>query len=334
MTIPLGLHLGERFDVADAFGVAQYADEVGLDSVWVAEGRLARDAITTMAVIASRTARIRVASGVINNKSRNVALIAVTFKSLDELAPGRICLGLGAWWEPLASKVGLPLDKPLKTMREYITAARALFTGQSVDFDGEFVHMSGVRFDSMYRENTAVRVPIYVGAVGMKMLELAGELADGVYLDFLLPPSYMERAGAAMRAGLAKRPSGENRFQITQVVSCSVDDDDPAAAVDHCRAFLTLYLMQQPHIAQHCGIEPELLDRIKQTAGWPATTADIKQAMVHVPDSLVHSVSACGTTAQAAEALARYRDAGAEIPVISPLGRKMETIQALVKAKA
>lgn len=333
MTVPLGLHLGERFDVAGMFGAAQYADEAGLDSVWVAEGRLTRDAITAMAVIASRTAHVRIASGVINNKSRNAALIAMTFKSLDELAPGRICLGLGAWWEPLASKLGLPLHKPVKTMREYITVIRALFTGQTVDFDGEFVRMSGVRFDSMYRENKAVPVPVYVGAVGMKMLELAGELADGVYLDFLLPPSYLEQAGAAMRAGRVRR-AGDSPFQITQVVSCSVDDDDPAEAVDHCRAFLTLYLMQQPHIAQHCGVEPELVERIKQTAGWPATSTDIKQAMVHVPDSLVHAVSACGTTSQAAEALARYRDAGVEIPVISPLGRKMDTIQALVKAKA
>lgn len=333
MTVPIGLHLGERFDIADMFGAAEYADEAGLDSLWVAEGRLARDAITAMGVIASRTARIRIASGVINNRSRNAALIAVTFKSLDELAPGRICLGLGAWWEPLASKLGLPLHKPLKTMREYITVIRALLRGETVDFEGEFVHLSGVRFDSMYRENTAVHVPIYVGAVGMKMLELAGELADGVYLDFLLPPSYVDRAGAAIRAGRARRPAGDP-FQITQVVSCSVDDDDPAAAVDHCRAFLTLYLMQQPHIAEHCGVEPELVERIQRTAGWPATTGDIKQAMVHVPDSLVHAVSACGTTAQAAEALARYREAGVEIPVISPLGRKMETIQALVKARA
>jgi 5,10-methylenetetrahydromethanopterin reductase len=333
MTVPLGIHLGERFDIGDIFEVARFADEAGLDSVWIAEGRLTRDAISAMAVIASQTTRVRIASGVVNNKSRNASLMAVTAKSLDELAPGRICLGLGAWWEPLASKVGLPLVKPVKTMREYVTVVRALLAGQTVDFDGEFVKMSGVRFDSMYRQNTAVDVPIYIGAVGMRMLELAGELADGVYLDFLLPPAYLERARAAMTAGHAKRAGGRP-FQITQVISCSVDDADPKAAIDECRAFLTLYLMQQPHIAEHCGVEPELVERIKQTAGWPARPEDIRRAMVHVPDSLVHAVSACGTATQAAESFARYREAGVEIPVISPLGRKADTIRALVEANA
>lgn len=334
MRIPLGVHLGERFSLDETWAVADFADDAGLDSLWVAEGRLTRDAVTLMTLLAHRTKRIRIGSGVINNKSRNAALTAVTFKTLDELAPGRVILGIGAWWEPLASKVGLPLRKPLKTMREYITVVKTLFANQVVDFDGEFVRMDGVRFDRMYAENEPVPVPVYTGPVGMKMLELSGEIADGVYMDFLLPVSYLDQALPAIQRGLARRAEPKADFDLTQIIACSVDDSDPQAAVDHCKAFLTLYLMQQPHIAQHCGVEPEVVERIQQIAGWPAEPDDIRRAMVLVSDDLVRRVTACGTTVQAAETIEAFHAAGIRVPVLNPLGRKLETVQALAKTFA
>jgi len=330
--LPLGLHLGERLDLDDALAAATYADEQGLDSVWVPEGRLTRDAIAPMAVMASRTRRVKIASSVVNNRTRNAALMAVTFKTLDELAPGRAILGIGAWWEPLAGNLGLPLRKPLKTMREYVTVVKRFFANEVVDFDGEFVRVHGARFDSMYRENRPVDVPVYIGAVGMRMLELSGEIADGVNLDFLLPVDYLDEAVPAIGRGIAKRTDGRTSIDMTQLVACSVDDEDPRAAVDACKEFLTLYLMQQPHIAAHCGVEPELVDRLKEIAGWPARPEDVRRAMALVPDALVHRVTACGSTAEAYEALERYHHAGVRVPVLSPLGRKIDTIHALVKA--
>lgn len=331
MKLPLGLHLGERLELDDALEAATFADENGLDSVWVPEGRLTRDAIVPMSVMAARTRRVRIASSVVNNRTRNAALMAVTFKTLDELAPGRAVLGIGAWWEPLAGNLGQPLRKPLKTMREYVTVVKRFFANEMVDFDGEFVQVHGARFDSMYRENRPVDVPVYIGAVGMKMLELSGELADGVNMDFLLPADYLDEAIPAIERGIAKRTDGTTSIDLTQLVACSVNDDDPQEAVDYCKEFLTLYLMQQPHIAAHCGVEPELVDRLKEIAGWPASPEDVRRAMTLVPDGLVRRVTACGTTHQAFEALQRYHEAGVRVPIISPLGRKVDTIHSLVK---
>jgi len=293
---------------------------------------LSRDGIVPMAVIANETNRIKIGSSVINNKSRLAPLTAVTFKTLDEFAPGRINLGIGAWWEPLATKLGAPLNKPLKTMREYVTVLQAFFRNELVEFEGEFVQVRGARFDSMYRENKPVNIPIYVGAVGMKMLQLSGELSDGVSLDFLLPPSYMVGAIQSINQGIALRTDGKKEIDLTMIVSCSVDDDDPRQAIDACKAFLTLYLMQQPHIAEHCGVEPELVDQIKKIAGWPATPDDVKRAMVLVSDELVHRVTACGTTSQVIEKLEEYRDAGVRCPVVSTLGDKEKTLSSIVKA--
>ena len=330
--IPLGVHLGERLTLDQTWWQAEFADTHGFESVWVAEGRLARDGIVPAAVIAARTKRVGVATGVVNNKSRNAALMAVTFKTIDEIAPGRAILGIGAWWEPIASKVGTPVVRPITAMREYVGVLQSFFRNELVNFSGDFVHMDGVRFDSMYHENKPIDVPIYFGSVGPQMLQLAGEISDGVNLDFLLPVSYLEGALASIDKGIAKRTDGRKQIHVTQIIACSVDDDDPDEAVDACRAFLTQYLMQQPHIAEHCGVEPELVERIKEVAGWPATPEDVRRAMRLVPTSLVHEVTACGGAAQAYEKLCEFHEAGVELPLISTHGDKEQTLLALAAA--
>ncbi|WP_433046235.1 LLM class flavin-dependent oxidoreductase [Dactylosporangium sp. CS-033363] len=332
MNLPLGIHVGERLSLEQTYWQAEFADQNGFESVWVAEGRLARDGIVPAAIIAARTNQVKIGTGVVNNKSRNAALMAVTFKTLDEVAPGRAILGIGAWWEPLATKVGQPLTKPLASMREYIGVLQSFFRNEMVDFEGEFVQMRGVRFDSMYRENKPVDIPIYIGAVGPKMLELAGEISDGVHMDFLLPPSYLVGARAAIERGIARRTDGKQSIDLTQIVSCSVNDADPQEAIDACKAFLTLYLCQQPHIAEHCGVERELVDRLQEIAGWPATPEDIKRAMQLVPNSLVQNVTACGSTDDAYAKLMSYHEAGVRVPIISTLGDKEQTLTRLAQA--
>lgn len=330
--IPLGIHVGDRMTLPETYEVAQYTDEKGFDSFWVAEGRLARDGIVPAAIIANQTKQIRIGTGVVNNKSRNVALMGVTFKTLDEVAPGRAILGIGAWWEPLATKLGAPIRKPVASMREYITILKQLFNAETVTFDGEFYTVDGIRFDSMYRENEKVPVPIYVGAVGPKMLELSGEIADGVHMDFLLPPSYLDGAKVAIQKGIDKRTDGVTEIDLTQIVACSVNDKDPQEAIDHCKAFLTLYLMQQPHIAAHSGVEPELVERIQEIAGWPATKEDIRKAMQLVPNSIVQNVTACGSTETVVEKLLEYHEAGVRVPVLSTHGDHNQTLVNITEA--
>lgn len=332
MKFALGVHVGERLTLEQTWGQAEYAESMGFESIWVAEGRLARDGIVPAAVIASRTKRIKIGTGVVNNKTRNAGLMAVTFKTLDELASGRIILGIGAWWEPLATKLGAPLHRPLAAMREYVHVLRGFFASDVVDFEGEFVQIRGARFDSMYRPNEPIDVPIYIGAVGHRMLELSGEIADGVHLDFLLPTSYLADAKAALARGSARRSPELGPVDVTQIISCSVDNHDPQEAIDACKAFLTMYLMQQPHIGEHCGAEPGLVDRIKEVAGWPATPDDIKRAMPLVSNELVQRVTACGTTDQAFDAIAAYHEAGVRCPIISTLGDKEQTLHGLAEA--
>ena len=96
------LYLQDMHPVRQGMEYARYAEERGFEAVWQAESRLVREATVPMAAYAAVTSRIKVASGVIPIWTRNVGLLAATFATLDELAPGRIIMGLGAWWEPLS----------------------------------------------------------------------------------------------------------------------------------------------------------------------------------------------------------------------------------------
>ena len=101
------LYLQDAHDLRDGLDYVQYAEERGFEAVWQAESRLVRDAIVPMAAYAAVTEEIKVGSGVINNWTRNIGLLAATYLTLDDLAPNRIICGIGAWWDPLAKNVGI-----------------------------------------------------------------------------------------------------------------------------------------------------------------------------------------------------------------------------------
>ncbi len=125
----VALYLQDAHSLQDAIKYVQYAEQRGFEAVWQAESRLVRDAIVPMAAFAATTSRIKIGSGVINNWTRNAAVIAATFLTLDDLAPNRIICGIGAWWDPLAQKVGINRSKPLLAMRETVVdGARAAGT--------------------------------------------------------------------------------------------------------------------------------------------------------------------------------------------------------------
>ena len=102
----MALYLQDKHPIRDGMEYARYAEEKGFEAVWQAESRLVRDAIVPMAAFAAVTERIKIGSGVINNWTRNIGLLAATFLTLDDLAPDRIICGIGAWWDPLRQECG------------------------------------------------------------------------------------------------------------------------------------------------------------------------------------------------------------------------------------
>ena len=319
----MALYLQDKHPIRDGMRYAQYAESRGFEAVWQAESRLVREATVPMAAYAAVTSRIKIGSGVIPIWTRNVGLLAATFSTLSELAPGRIMMGLGAWWEPLASKVGVDRRRPLTAMREVVEAARQLLALQRVSYHGEFVHLDDVEIDIVHGDRSPRVVPIYVGATGMKMMELAGEIADGVLLNYMVSPGYNRRALEALAAGAARAGRTVGEIDRPQLVVCSVDNDRDAA-LDRSRELLTQYLGQQPHIMKASGVDPALIAEIGKILTWPASPADIHRAMKLVPDEAVQMISASGTPGECKAKVAEYIATGATCPILYPLGDDVE----------
>jgi 5,10-methylenetetrahydromethanopterin reductase len=315
----VALYLQDAHSLQDAIKFVQYAESRGFEAVWQAESRLVRDAIVPMAAFAATTTRIKIGSGVINNWTRNAAVIAATYLTLDDLAPDRIICGIGAWWDPLAQKVGINRAKPLLAMREVVTVVRDLLARERVTFHGEFVNIDDVELDVVHGRKEARNVPIYIGATGPKMMALTGEIADGAVLNYLVSPKYNEGALAQLEEGAKLAGRKLDDVDRPQLVVCSVDNDRKKA-LDGARKLVTQYLGQQPHIMKASGVKQELLDEIGQVLTWPATEEQIEQAMRLVPDDVVQMITASGSPQEVKAKVREYIDYGATCPILYPLG--------------
>ncbi|MGE0880700.1 MAG: LLM class flavin-dependent oxidoreductase [Acidimicrobiia bacterium] len=319
MTTPAAIYLQDAHPIREGMAFAQYAESKGFEAVWQAESRLVREATVPMAAFASVTEHIKVGSGVVDCWTRNPARLAATFSTLDDLAPGRVILGIGAWWDPLAAKVGISRARPLRAMREIVTAVRALLHNETVTMHGEFVHLDGVELDYVYQERRPKDVPIYIGATGLQMMELTGEIADGVVLNYLVSPDYNRRAIEHLQVGLAKAGRTLDDIDRPQLVVCSVHEDRKTA-LDMARLMVTQYLGQQPHIMKASGVPQSLLDKVGEVLTWPATHEQVEAASKLVPDEIVQMLTASGTPAEARAKVAEYVRDGCTCPILYPLG--------------
>jgi 5,10-methylenetetrahydromethanopterin reductase len=315
----VAMYLQDKHEIREGMAYAQYAELRGFEAVWQAESRLVRDAIVPMAAFAAVTSRVKIGSGVINNWTRNIGLLAATFLTLDDLAPNRIICGIGAWWDPLAKNVGIVRKKPIKAMRETIEVLRRLLNMERVTFHGEFHYVDGIELDVVHGRREPRNVPIYIGATHMGMMELAGEIADGVALNYCVPPEYNHDALKHIEIGAKKAGRALDDIDRPQLIVCSIDSDHHRA-VQAAKELITQYLAQQPHIAQASGTPPETVQKIQTILGWPATREQIHEAMQFVPDDLIERITASGTPDEVRAKVEEYNRNGCTCPILYPLG--------------
>jgi 5,10-methylenetetrahydromethanopterin reductase len=312
------LYLQDAHPLQDGIKYAQYAEQKGFEAVWQAESRLVRDAIVPMAAFAATTAKLKVGSGVINNWTRNIGLLAATFLTLDDLAPNRILCGIGAWWDPLAKNVGVERRKPLLAMRETIEVMRRLLRMERVTFHGEFHHVTGIELDVVHGRREPRHVPIYIGATGDQMMELTGEIADGAVLNYCVPPEYNDKALELLDKGAKKAGRRAEDLDRPQLIVCAVDNDRKKA-IEAAKVLLTQYLAQQPHIAKASGVSEEVVKKVQSILGWPATKEQVHEAMQFVPDDFVLKISATGTPEEARAKVNEYIRRGCTCPILYPM---------------
>ena len=322
------LYMQDKHPLGYELEMAAYAESRGFSEIWQADTRLARDCVTMMAAFLARTRRLRVGSGVLPIWTRNAAVIAATWSTMWELgrevsgdphAPSRVMLGLGAWWEPIAGRVGVRRTKPLLAMREYVEACRALFRMEEVTCQGEFVQLDRVRLDVVFGDSDPRDIPIYIGATGDKMLELAGEICDGVVLNYVVSVDYVRRAVELVARGAARAGKTLDDIDRPELLVCSLSDADPEAAMFEAKKLVAYYLATEPHIMQASGVPEDLVARVQAVMGWPATEAEYIAAARVIPDDVPRMLMAVGTADECVAKVQEYIDAGVSCPILYPM---------------
>jgi 5,10-methylenetetrahydromethanopterin reductase len=282
----------DRPSTSEQLALVQRIEQLGYESAWVTETRLARDAFSVLGAFAAVTTRVKLCTGIVNSWTRGPALMAMTLATLDEFAPNRVICGLGAYWDPLAWKQGIERSKPVEQMREYLLAVRRLLNLEEFTYEGQFVKLRDISLDLGHNAKREPKnVKLYIGPTGPVMTQLAGEIADGAILNGLLSPQYTAGMVEWIKKGAKKVNRSLEGFEQPQLVNVSLSDDVKEARYI-AKYLVTKYLGQQPHIGKAAGLEPELLDRINKTmGGWPALPGGIEDAMKLVSDGVADSLT-------------------------------------------
>lgn len=336
MSVRFALYMQDKHDMQYELEMARYAEERGFAEIWQADTRLARDCVVMMSAFLTHTKRLRIGSGVLPIWTRNPAVIAATWSSMWELGGkangrGRVMLGLGAWWEPIASRVGVNRRRSLKAMREYVESIRQLFTMEEVTYQGEFVQLERVKLDVAFGDTSRRDIPIYIGATGPRMLELSGEICDGVVLNYVVSVEYIRNAVELVEKGAKKVGKTLDDIDRPELLVCCLSDEDPAVAMAEGKKLVAYYLATEPHIMKASGVSEELLEKVQSIMSWPATEEDYIRASKVIPDEVVRNVMAVGTTEECRAKVGEYVNAGVTCPILYPM---MDDIKPVVDAFA
>jgi probable F420-dependent oxidoreductase len=286
------------------------AEELGFASVWVTQ-IAGRDAFTVLTAYALRTERIRLGTGVMPIYTRTPATMAQTAATLDELSDGRLNLGLGLSHRPVAEGWhGQTIDKPVTEMREYVGIVRAILAGEEPPPSRKWP--TGFRLAGL---DPRPDLPIYLGALSPRMLEAAGEIADGVVL-WLCNPHYIRDvvvpAAGAGRERAGKPPEG---FDVVPAVPAAVTAD-PAEAFSAMRRDLLPYFSLPFYRAmlERSGFGGDI-ERYDAAAG------DVEAMQAAISDEFLEALTAVGDEDAVRAGVARYAESGATSPCVGPIPR-------------
>ncbi|WP_440956460.1 5,10-methylenetetrahydromethanopterin reductase [Methanosarcina sp. Mfa9] len=295
---------------------AKLAEEQGFDNVWITDHYNNRDVYTTLAVLALNTNSIKIGSGVTNSYTRNPAITASSIGAVNEISGGRAILGLGPGDKATFDAMGVEWVKPLATTREAIQALRGFFAGEKVSMDGDVVKFGGAKLAFKTGD-----VPIYMGAQGPKMLELAGEVADGVLINASHPKDF-EVAVEQIKKGAAKIGRDPAEVDVTAYACFSIDKD-PAKAVSAAKVVVAFIVAGSPDLVlERHGIPVEAKGQI----GEAIAKGDFGALMGGlVTDQMVEAFAICGTPE---DCMQRIRDLEAigvtQVVAGSPIGPNKE----------
>jgi probable F420-dependent oxidoreductase len=306
----LGLELLSSLSVPEIIDLCAWAEDEGFDDAWLGE-HTDPDVFVTLGVAALRTTRLRLGTAITALGPRSVPVLAAAASTMAQLGPRRFVLGVGVS-NPLVVERwnGVPPGPPLRRARESVSLLRSLLAGEESDFEGQSVRSHGYRL----QHPPEYRPPVVLAAMNVRMLELAGEIADGVFLNFL-PLDAVPLAIEAVTRG-ADRAGRDMLPELFLSIPTEVTDDAEEAR----RAFanvLDFYLRLPPYqlVLEWYGFSEDAA-RARNSR---AATASASQMPI-ASEALCRAVSAIGTVEHCRARFRAYSDAGIGTLSISAIG--------------
>ncbi|HZE37101.1 MAG TPA: LLM class F420-dependent oxidoreductase [Candidatus Eisenbacteria bacterium] len=308
--MPMDIALtGLAMPIAEFPAIAREAEGRGYRTAWVGEASGA-EAIVLSTLIATHTTTLKIANGVIPVQTRTPIVYSQAAATLGHLAPGRFALGLGLSSEIIVGQWhGLPFAPSIRQMREAVQIIRTAASGERVNFDGKFYRLKNFRL-AIPAASPAPR--IYLAALGPRMCELAGEVADGVLLNWL-PPSAMPASVAHVEAGAKRAGRSLSDIDVAVYVRTCVTDE-PAAVREALARDITGYAIVSVYARffAECGFAGEVE---AVNAAWKA--GDRAGAVKGISERVLDGLGAVGAADFCREQMNAFARTGAT-PVVLP----------------
>lgn len=257
------------------------AERAGFDQFWISNDFLGRSGLVGLTVAATQTDRIKLGLGVVDPVTLHPGQIAMYAAEMQELSAGRFLLGIGAGSDVFFKHAGVVAPKPIRRTTDALVTLEALLSGGS-PADSALVGDGWSVDHGRLKNDVEHPPPIYLGAMGPKMLGLAGQLADGA-LPLCLPPSRVVRAREIVEAGAAARNRDLTAFDLVACIWSSIDDD-PALARHHLARQIAQYSGSlSPRALADEGFDPEEFQMVQKVVlddGLDAGAESVSDAML------------------------------------------------------
>lgn len=281
------------------------ADERGFDSIWFPEISFT-DGFTPTTVAAIETRRARLGTGVVGPWSRSPMVMALTAATLGTLSNGRMILGLGTQARPYVTEWhGRTYERPIRAMREYITILKRVMSGELVTFDGEIFRIRNFQLTFP----PAQPVPIYMAAIGPQMIELAGEIADGVTGAFWSVEYVRDVVMPRLKAGARKSGRSLDNFAVTVNLPTLVSND--GAAFDQHKGMVMQFAtahQSSPFYSE--SIRAAGFGDAQEEVNSAVERQDFKAAFAAISPAMVDAMTLTGTADHVRARVAAYEAVG------------------------
>jgi 5,10-methylenetetrahydromethanopterin reductase len=313
----VGVVLGSALPPEHIQGAAAAAEKLGFGEIWLAEDYFFTGGISGATAVLAATERIPVGLGIVSAMVRHPALLAMEISTTARMYPDRLMPGIGLGVPDWMRQMGILPRSPLGAMRECVTSVRDLLAGEELTADGDYFHFDKVKLTYPLE---AGGVPLFMGVLGPKMLQLSGEVADGTVISVLASPQYVSWARERIAEGMERGGRTEHHRVATFALFAVNEDGEKARA--EMRPLLAFYLATLPHatMVSNYGITDQVLELSK----------DGPEALAKaMPDEWIEDLAVAGNPQECAEKIGRLLEAGSDSVDLFPVppDRAMETIE-------